>query len=815
MSVRSPSRWVASLAAVAVAVPLLATSPAGASGYSVEIIRGPGGVPNLYANDLPSASYGFGYVFAKDNLCEMSDTYTTVRARRSEFFGPDKSYASRGNGANFNNLDSDFFFQRIIDTRVVEGLLAARGTNRVNPELIDGVDAYVAGYNRYLAEARAGGNPDGHACLDEPWVLPIDRLVAFRRFYQLVLLASQGVAIDGISKAKPILVPPSQDPPAIDMDAIRELGERLPIGAIGSNAYGLGANSMAEGVRGGMVLGNPHFPWDGPERFYQAAFHVNRPWWEGPDIEVSGASLFGVPLILIGHTRNLAWSHTVSTAFRFTPMELRLVPGDPYSYIVDGVARRMSVDEVTVPGQGTRKLYSTIYGPVLTEILGLPIFPWTPTTAYAMADANADNFRVFNHFYETNQAQSTQELLEILKRNQGIPWVNTIAADSQGWALYADIGTVPNVPDQKVKTCSGALGVATFGLLGLPTLDGSRSACFWDNDPDAARKGIFGPSNLPFLRTKTYVTNSNDSYWLSNPDQPLEGFASIIGKERTERSLRTRLGLRIVQDALSGADGRGGPGFESVTDVSWAVFNDRQYLGEMWRDETVELCRRYSVIPTRNGPVANEPAACDALAGWDLRDDLGSRGSVFFRRFATRALADPAPYVWPSEAPLGQFDEPFDVFDPVNTPRGLNQDNPFVVEALGLAIQDMRTAGIAFDAPLGAWQYEKRGADRIAIHGGPGPLGVFNAISATWRASGSEAGYSNVPHGSSFVMAAHLDGTICPKVQTILTYSLSTNPNSPYFRDQTDQFSQKIWNTEPCGRAAVEALGGPVITLES
>jgi acyl-homoserine-lactone acylase len=39
------------------------------------------------------------------------------------------------------------------------------------------------------------------------------------------------------------------------------------------------------------------------------------------------------------------------------------------------------------------------------------------------------------------------------------------------------------------------------------------------------------------------VTNSNDSYWLSNPHQPLTGFARIIGDEGTARTLRTRIGL--------------------------------------------------------------------------------------------------------------------------------------------------------------------------------------------------------------------------------------------------------------------------------
>ena len=87
---------------------------------------------------------------------------------------------------------------------------------------------------------------------------------------------------------------------------------------LGSNAYGLGARRPQ---RQGIVLGNPHFPWDGPERFYQT--HLTVP----GELNVSGASLFGVPAVLIGHTDNLAWSHTVSTAYRFTPFQVTLVPG--------------------------------------------------------------------------------------------------------------------------------------------------------------------------------------------------------------------------------------------------------------------------------------------------------------------------------------------------------------------------------------------------------------------------------------------------------------------------------------------------------
>ena len=98
-----------------------------------------------------------------------------------------------------------------------------------------------------------------------------------------------------------------------------------------------------------------------------------------------------------------------------------------------------------------RTLYDTEYGPVFTEILGLPLFPWTPGVAFAMGDANAANFRYLNHFFETNHAQSVREYHEILKRNQGIPWVNSIAADASGEAYYADISVVPHVTNEHAE----------------------------------------------------------------------------------------------------------------------------------------------------------------------------------------------------------------------------------------------------------------------------------------------------------------------------------------------------------------------------
>ncbi len=66
----------------------------------------------------------------------------------------------------------------------------------------------------------------------------------------------------------------------------------------------------------------------------------------------------------------------------------------------------------------------------------------------------------------------------------------------------------------------------------------------------------------------------------------------------------------------------------------------------------------------------------------------------------------------------------------MNTPSGLNPTKGS--QALADAVSDLNDAGIPLDAPLQGWQYEKRGDERIPIHGGPGTLGVFNAINVGW-----------------------------------------------------------------------------------
>ena len=742
---------------------ILALLAAPAQAYKVDVRRTAHGIPHIKANDFGSLGYGYGHSLAQDNVCTIADSYVTVRGERSKFFGPDLKYSFRGNGTTVNNLNSDFFYKRIIEEKTVEKLISEPPPRGPKPEIREAVRGYAAGYNAALAAGARDSDPN---CRGKEWVKPIEEIDVYRRFYQLALLASAGVAIDGIGGAQPPT--PDVNDGAAKLAARERVDAMDPktfdriLGGIGSNAVALGKDATENGR--GLLLGNPHFPWDGSERFYQA--HLTVP----GKMDVAGGSLFGVPIVLIGHTQGMAWSHTVSTARRFTPYELKLVPGSPTTYLVDGQPKEMTRTKVTVESRKadgsleprTRTLYGTQYGPILTSIIGQPIFPWTPATAYALGDANAGNFRYLNHFFDTNMAQTVEELDGIERRYQGIPWVNTIAADSKGKAYYADIGAVPNVENDKIADCSVALGRATDAALRVQVLDGSRGSCGYGSAEaaGAVAPGILPPSRMPHLFRDDYVTNSNDSYWLSNPAAPLEGFGRIIGDERTARAPRTRLGLRIVQEG----------GRFSADELEAAVFNNRQYLGEIWRDELVAMCKQ-STAPAE---------ACTALERWDLRDDIDSRGGILFRQFASRAL----------KVQGGPYRVPFSAADPVNTPRGLNTENPAVRQAFSDAVSEVQSSKIPFDARLGDFQYELRGEERIQIHGGPGEVGVFNALNVPFVAG---KGYPNVPHGSSFVQVVGFDGTPCPDARTILAYSQSANPESPFFADQSRMYERKQW----------------------
>ena len=778
--------------------------------YDVDIRWTSYGIPHVKANDFGSAAYGYGYAFARDNICLMAEEFDKVNGERALHFGAGNSYDYRANGSgNVNNLDSDFFYELVMDEQFLYNWLTSS-----RAEIQEGIRGWADGYNRYLLDTGLGNLPV--ACRNQPWVRPITSLDMMKRFYSLILLASQGFFIEGMAAAQPPIGAASPIPSGPQVtQALKADPCALPSPGclgIGSNAYAFGRDATQTGK--GLLLGNPHFPWFGTERFH--TFQMTIP----GEVNVYGMALYGVPLALIGFNEGVAWSHTVSTAYRFTPVELKLVPGDPTSYFVDGASEAMTTRSVQVcvakNGDGdctdlrTHTFYYSRYGPLfLLSVSGAPVFGWDAARAYSIHDANAVNTRSLDHFFEINRATGIDGptgVKQILQDHVGIPWVNTIAADSAGNALYADVSVVPNVPNTLAAECNTVpVGVAVYQLLGLPVLDGSRTSCEWV-DEGGPQPGIIPFSKLPLIERTDYTMNSNDSYWLPNHLAPLEGFARIIGCERCERSLRQRLGYRQVIDRLAGlfTDAYQKPDGMPGNDVTleklqamlygngtYPALGNRNLTAEMVRDDLVTACRTPSPSGVASdGATIDLTQACNVLEAWDLRHNLDSVGAHLFQEFWQRVDLDT---VWTT---------PFDANDPVNTPRGLNVGDPQVKQALADAVEQLQALNLPLDAPLGTVQYVVRNGEHIPIHGGPGGIGVFNAINNSL--SGTPGRGYDVPHGSSYIQTVTWDAS-GPKAAIMLTYSQSTDPASPHYQDLTELYSQKGWVTVPYREADILA----------
>ncbi|HEY8572853.1 penicillin acylase family protein [Phenylobacterium sp.] len=727
---------------------------AAAATYSAEIRRTALGVPHIKAADIGSIGYGYGYASAQDNICEIADRILTVSGERARHLGA---------GAADANIMSDLYHRAAFAKGDVERLLAGPpgSVDTPSPDARAMARGYVAGVNRYLRETGVA-KIDDPRCRGAGWVRPLTEIDFWRHMYV-------GQTVDGLFAPVGSAQPPGSSARQAALPADARLLEEET--GLGSNAYGLGREVTKSGR--GVLLGNPHYPWTGVNRFYRTHFTIPG------KLNVVGVSYVGMPLIRMGHTEHVAWSNTVSTASRYGYFELKLDPADPTRYLYEGRYEPMTRQTFTVAVKDgppvTRTLYATRYGPVVLS----STFPWTTERAFALRQAPV-GLRDVDQYMAVWQARSVRELQKVLAARQSYRF-NTTAVDAGGEAFFGDMGMIPNVPEELAKACIVSdVGREAWTRGRRAVLDGSRAACDWRTDADSTAPGMFGARAAPQLFRTDYVTQSNDSYWLTNPEQPLTGYSRVWGDEGTARSLRTRLGLDQVKRRVEGTDGLEGRKFDLAA-LQKVMFGNRHYGGELTRDELVTACRT-------SGRAKLQPA-CEALARWDLKVDLDSRGAHLFHLFAENGGL--------------KFRTPFDPVDPVGTPHTLDSSDPAVLAALEKAVDRLAELKIPLDARLGDVQRDDRGrGELVPIHGGAGGEGVFNVITVAPEQLKPELGWTQIRHGASWVMAVEFTDK-GPVSRGLLTYSQSTNSGSKHYADQTRLYSRKQWDDLRFTEAAV------------
>ncbi|KPP97883.1 penicillin acylase family protein [Marinobacter sp. HL-58] len=732
--------------------------------FEANIRRTTNGVPHIKANNLASAAFGHGYVQAQDNVCLLAEAFVKARSERAKYFGP---------GDNSINIINDFSY-------MAQDILS--GAKAEFPQLTEEsramVEGFTAGYNRYVSETDPSALPA--ECRDQPWVKeiePTDLLAHYRIVGQFASGAqfATGLAFAAVppgESAEPILAQNTDDTTGKLLqvaEAARQNVRRIDNFAdmgLASNAWGIGSELTENGK--GALLANPHFPYTGHRRLYQAQLTV--PGY----LNVNGAGLLGTAIPLINFNENLAWSHTVTTSRRFTWYELELKAGDPLTYIKDGVEKPITSKtfqiEVNMGGPEPvvleRTFWFSEYGPMLAANEANDAFPeWGGTglvngepAAYTYRDANANTSGLLDTWLEMSRATNLEEFKNVFRECGTTLWTNTTYADDQGNAYYIDSSSVPNLSGASLavldfkRTASPAFNQLFDG--GVTLLDGSKSRDDWVEGECA---GLVPFEDKPQLQRADWVQNSNSSHWATNPDEFLTGFSPLFGAENAPVNPRTRLGIKMLQNPTDpGLDPNTPPpagqdGKFSAEDLINTIWNNRAWYAEQFLPELRARCTEISdPVEVPQGLLPSDPEVtspgsmdvtegCDTLNDWNGTYDLTSTGAHLFRAFIdiyNRSFPD-------------DLETDFDPADPVNTPADPSTDNrgeadDVMLQSLAAAMVLLEDAGIALDSPLGEVQYYQPtggvppGGDpanaqalsaRIPWHGGDGNVeGAFNAI---------------------------------------------------------------------------------------
>ena len=257
---------------------------------SVEIRRDSNGVPHIQAQTEHDSYVALGYVHAQDRLWQMDFLRRLGAGRLSEVIGAP-------------GLRSDRYMRTLGLYRLAQTTVA-----RLPPDVRAAIDAYTDGVNAYL-ETRKGAWPLEFYLLryrPERWK-PADSLVWGRtmgiflsRNWREEILQTRIKQALG-ADALPVLFPdyPVDGPRTL---AAFDDGLDNPLAAgSASNAWAVSGDRTA--TKTPLLANDPHLRFRNPALWYLARI-------EWPGRSLAGATVPGVPFMVLGQNNHIAWGFT-------------------------------------------------------------------------------------------------------------------------------------------------------------------------------------------------------------------------------------------------------------------------------------------------------------------------------------------------------------------------------------------------------------------------------------------------------------------------------------------------------------------------
>lgn len=397
------------------------------------------GIPTIEASSFEDALVGEGYVHAIDRPLQLELRRRGVTGRLSEIAGPALSA-----------IDEEalrFGFRR----------LGEREANLLDPGTKRAIEAYLRGMAVGLARVAseppaqcriAGATLEGWDVAD---VLALGRAFAGQLSNaadaeQSAIELLRSVGLEGADRfwratqREPL-------PPLPAATRALLLGEPMPmppatahrvqprepdeLRAQASNAWAVSGNKSDTGRA--ILVADPHLGYELPALWYMVRLR-----WPGG--EVSGASLPGVPAVLIGHTARLAWSFTAAV---FDDADLFLAEVDdtqaPTRYRQRGVWRDFTIESQTI--QVKHESSRSLRFPRADDAIYLGASPWDGY-GYLLRWSVLENGGLADAIVALATAGNVRAGLAAARKLPG-PGLNFVAADAAGDIVHALVGAAP------------------------------------------------------------------------------------------------------------------------------------------------------------------------------------------------------------------------------------------------------------------------------------------------------------------------------------------------------------------------------------
>ncbi len=427
----------------------------------VEVLRDARGVPHLRAQSLGDLMFAQGYATAQDRLFQMDLSRRLAQGELAEIFGE-------------RALKLDIESRTLGLPRALD--LAAEGSDVESLRLMD---AYARGVNAFIS-AHLDRLPIEFGILryqPRPWRIVDSIAVGLNMFKTLSTTWREDLIRERIrAKVSPELFadlfpdhspldhpvamptaaggpstrpdPPPSPPrggPGAELSATSELASIDPLlaalastgeaaeGALGSNNWVVSGRHTQSGKP--LLANDPHLGHRVPSVWYM--IHL-----KAPGLNVSGVSLPGFPLVVIGHNEHIAWGMT-NTGPDVQDLYVETFdPQDPKQYRHGSVWVQADERQEIIKVRGRPDYHltarATYHGPVISSLVPEQSGGRVLALRWTMLDSGALRFA----FLKLDHAQNWEQFITALRDWSG-PQQNFVYADVEGNIGYSAPARIP------------------------------------------------------------------------------------------------------------------------------------------------------------------------------------------------------------------------------------------------------------------------------------------------------------------------------------------------------------------------------------